>query len=247
VAAQAGHDVTLFSRSAQLGGKLNWEISLPGRSEYGGLIAWLEKQARKAGVKIEAGQMADVKAVLAIKPETIIIATGSHQRRPDDFTGEGLSARDWKAQSDRDHMDGTAVLFDMDHSAATYGVADGLAQRYSRLFLLTPRTQIARNVNYCSAIGVYRRLYEANVEIVMAAEPVKFGGNLLTWRNIFTGRLREIENVALFVWSTPRVADDGLAVALEQTGIETRRVGDCMAPRNLFCAIHEGEAAAIAL
>ena len=248
VAAQAGHDVTLFSGSAKLGGKLNWETSLPGRNEYRGLIAWLEKQARKSGVKIEAGQMADVKAILAIKPERVIVATGSHQRRPDDFTGEGgLSARDWNAQSGSDRLDGTAVLFDMDHSAATYGVADGLAQRYSRLFLLTPRTQIARNVNYCSAIGVYRRLYEANVEIVLAAEPVKLGNSLLTWRNVFTGRLREIDDVALFVWSTPRVADDALAVALEQTGIETRRIGDCMAPRNLFCAIHEGEAAAIAL
>jgi hypothetical protein len=144
-------------------------------------------------------------------------------------------------------VDGSAVLFDMDHSPATYGVADALAQRFSRLFLLTPRTQIARNVNYCSAIGVHRRLHEANVEIVLAAEPVKLSSNVLTWRNVFAGRLREIDDVALFVWSTPRVADDALAVALEQTGIEARRIGDCMAPRNLFCAIHEGEAAALAL
>jgi 2,4-dienoyl-CoA reductase-like NADH-dependent reductase (Old Yellow Enzyme family)/thioredoxin reductase len=247
VAAQAGHDVTLFSRSAKLGGKLNWEISLPGRKEYYGLIAWLEKQARKSGVRIEAGQMADVNAILAIKPERVIVATGSHQRRPDNFTGEGLSARDWNAQSGEERLKGTAVLFDMDHSAATYGVADALAQLYPRLFLLTPRTQIARNVNYCSAIGVHRRLHEANVEIVLGAEPVKLSSSVLTWRNVFTGRLREIDDVVLFVWSTPRVADDASAVALEQTGIETRRIGDCMAPRNLFCAIHEGEAAAIAL
>jgi dimethylglycine catabolism A len=247
VAAQAGHDVTLFSRSAKLGGKLNWEISLPGRNEYYGLIAWLEKQARKSGVRIEAGQMADVNAILAIKPERVIVATGSHQRRPENFTGEGLSARDWNAQSTTERLKGTAVLFDMDHSAATYGVADALAQRYGRLFLLTPRTQIARNVNYCSAIGVHRRLHEANVEIVLGAEPVKLSSSVLTWRNVFTGRLREIDDVVLFVWSTPRVADDALAVVLEQTGIETRRIGDCMAPRNLFCAIHEGEAAAIAL
>jgi len=239
--------VTLFSHSAKLGGKLNWEISLPGRNEYDSLIAWLEKQVRKAGVRIEAGQMADVNTIVAIKPERVIVATGSHQRRPDDFTGEGLSARDWSVQSGRSRLDGSAVLFDMDHSAATYGVADGLAQQYDRLFLLTPRTQIARNVNYCSAIGVYRRLYNANVEIVLAAEPVNLSSDVLTWRNVFTGRLDEIVDVALFVWSTPRLADDALAVAIEQMGIDTRRIGDCMAPRNLFCAIHEGEAAAIAL
>ena len=54
------------------------------------------------------------------------------------------------------------MLFDMDHSAATYAVADALAERYEKLVLLTPRTQIARNVNYCSAIGIHRRLYQAD-------------------------------------------------------------------------------------
>jgi 2,4-dienoyl-CoA reductase-like NADH-dependent reductase (Old Yellow Enzyme family) len=247
VAAQAGHDVTLFNRSTCVGGKLNWEISLPGRSEYHGLIGWLERQAHKAGVKIEAGQTADLDGVLAIKPERVIVATGSHQRRPDNFTGEGIAARDWNPQSAKGRLKGTAVLFDMDHSAATYGVADGLAEGYSRVLLLTPRTQIARNVNYCSAIGVYRRLYEAKVEIVLAAEPVTLTNSVLAWRNVFTGQAGEVDDVALFVWSTPRLADDTLAAAIEQTGIETRRIGDCMAPRNLFCAIHEGEAAAISL
>jgi hypothetical protein len=34
---------------------------------------------------------------------------------------------------------------------------------------------------------------------------------------------------------------------LQNSGIELRLVGDCMAPRNLLCAIHEGEAAALTL
>ena len=126
-------------------------------------------------------------------------------------------------------------------------MADALAARYERFVLLTPRTQITRNVNYCSAIGVYRRLYEANAEIILAAEPVELRNGALTWRNVFTGRTQEIANVELFLWSTPRVADDALAEPLRQSGVETRLVGDCMAPRNLLCAIHEGEAAAMAL
>jgi dimethylglycine catabolism A len=51
----------------------------------------------------------------------------------------------------------------------------------------------------------------------------------------------------VFVWSTPRVADDAVAKQLFEAGIDTRLIGDCMAPRNLLCAIHEGEAAALAL
>jgi hypothetical protein len=141
----------------------------------------------------------------------------------------------------------TAVLFDMDHSAATYAVADALADRYGKLVLLTPRTQVARNVNYCSAIGIHRRLYQADAEIIMAAEPASFQSGVLTWCNVFTGRMREIPDVGLFLWSTPRIANDALVQPLRRAGVDTRLVGDCLAPRNLLCAIHEGEAAATAI
>jgi hypothetical protein len=184
-------------------------------------------------VKIETGKTADVNGVLAIKPDKVIVATGSHQRRPDNFTGDGIAARDWNPQSGQERAKGTAVLFDMDHSAATYGVADGLAQRYSRVFLLTPRTQIARNVNYCSAIGVYRRLYEAKVEIILAAEPVRLKNSVLTWRNTFTGELSEIDDVALFVWSTPRLADD--IWPQRSSRQELRRVGSATVWRRAIC------------
>ncbi len=58
-------------------------------------------------------------------------------------------------------------------------------------------------------------------------------------------RVRGIAGVGVFLWATPRIADDALAEPLRRAGIETRLVGDCLAPRNLLCAIHEGEAAAM--
>jgi 2,4-dienoyl-CoA reductase-like NADH-dependent reductase (Old Yellow Enzyme family) len=247
VAAQRGHHVTLFGASPEIGGKLRWEASLPGRDEYCNVLSWMERQLRDAGAKTELGHAATADSVLALKPDSVIVATGSHLRAPENFAGDGQCARDWDGHLRLGRSHGVAVLFDMDHSAATYAVADALARRYEKLVLLTPRTQLARNVNYCSAIGVYRRLYDADAEIVLAAEPSTLRDGVLTWRNVFTGRTHDIENVDLFLWSTPRVADDALAQPLEQAGVDTRLVGDCMAPRNLLCAIHEGEAAAMAL
>jgi 2,4-dienoyl-CoA reductase-like NADH-dependent reductase (Old Yellow Enzyme family) len=246
VAAQRGHEVTLVGASGELGGKLRWEAGLPGRDEYRNVLSWMERQLRDAGAEIELGQTATAESVLALTPDTVIVATGSHLRPPPNVEG-GLSARDWDGYQANGRSHNTAVLFDMDHSAATYAVADALADRYQKLVLLTPRTQITRNVNYCSAIGIHRRLYQADAEIVIAAEPVALRGGVLTCRNVFTGRTRDIPNVALFLWSTPRVADDALAEPLQRAGIDVRLVGDCMAPRNLLCAIHEGEAAAMAI
>lgn len=243
VAAQRGHDVTLMGASRQLGGKLRWEAELPGREEYRNVLAWMERQLRDAGGRIELGCMATPEEVLTLKPESVIVATGSNLRPLKDVAG-GSSVRDWQGYRMNVRSEATAVLFDMDHSAATYAVADALTERYEKLVLLTPRTQIARNVNYCSAIGVHRRLYQADAEIIVAAEPVSVQSGLLTWCNVFTGRMRDIPNVGLFLWATPRIANDTLAQPLRRAGIDTRLVGDCVAPRNLLCAIHEGEAAA---
>jgi len=246
VAAQRGHDVTLFSASQDLGGKLRWEAGLPGRQDYGKVLAWMERQLRDAVAKVERGLMATAQDVLAAKADTVILATGSKSRSLAGVEG-ATSVREWDGHRSKVRADGIAVLFDMDHGAATYAVADAMAQRYERLVLLTPRPQLARNVNYCSAIGIHRRLYQADAEIIVAAEPISLRGGVLRWRNCFTGRVRDIHNVALFLASMPRIADDGLAEPLRRAGIDTRLVGDCVAPRNLICAIHEGEVAAVAI
>jgi dimethylglycine catabolism A len=246
VAAERGHEVTLLSASQDLGGKLRWEAELPGRGEYHNVLTWMEQQLRATSARIEQGVQARLADVLAWKPDGVILATGSDLRPLKAIEG-GLSARDWDGYRGTVRAAATAVLFDMDHSAATYAVADALADRYQKLVLLTPRTDIARQVNYCSRIGIHRRLYQAGAEIIVAAEPVAFEHGVLAWRNIFNGRVHEISHVGLFLWSTPRLANDALAEPLRRAGLDTCLIGDCLAPRNLICAIHEGEAAGTAL
>ena len=248
IAAERGHDVTLFGASQNLGGKLRWEAGLPGKDEILPLVAWMERQAKAAGVKTELGHAAtaaDVRADQARQRDRRhrLAPASARQffRRWRRAPAIGRPARTARRK------DATAVLFDMDHTAATYAVADALAKQYRRLVLLTPRQQLARNVNYCSAIGVHRRLYEANAEIVLSAEPVSLQSGVLVWRNVFTGRLQQIDDVGVFIWSTPRIADDAIATPLRDVCADVRLIGDCMAPRNLLCAVHEGEAAALAL
>ena len=240
VAAQRGHDVTLVGASRQLGGKLRWEAELPGREEYRNVLSWMERAASRRGGEDRAWPSWRRRmTVLALRPETVILATGSDLRPLKNIEG-GLSARDWDGHLTNARSDKTAVLFDMDHSAATYAVADALADRYAKLVLLTPRTQIARNVNYCSGIGIHRRLYQADARIIVAAEPVSFQDGVLTWRNVFTGRMREIPNVGLFLWSTPRIANDALAQPLREPA--SIRVWSATALRRAICSARSTKA-----
>jgi len=65
-------------------------------------------------------------------------------------------------------------------------------------------------------------------------------GDRLVYSNPFSGKRETIEEVSTFAYATPRRAADELAAPLRQAGLSVRLVGDCLAPRTLLAAIHEG-------
>ena len=67
----------------------------------------------------------------------------------------------------------------------------------------------------------------------------------MRYENVFSKRVSVIDAVDTFVYATPRHADDALAAGLDH--LELHLVGDCVAPRNLMIAIHEGHVVGNAL
>jgi hypothetical protein len=254
VAAAGGHAVTLLGASATPGGKLALEARLPGHAEMARVIDHQLALAAQHGVQLRLGQPADERAVLELAPDEVIIVTGARLRRPQFLDGTQattprvLSAHEFARRWGPDDTvrRGTALLYDHDHGAAVYAVAEALAASHRSTVIVTPRTHIAQAANYCSALGVFRRLCNQGVEIVPACEPVRLGERSLTLRNVFSGAERVLESVATFVFATPRQASDELAARLEAQ-VPVRLVGDAMAPRNLLIAIHEGRHAALAI
>ena len=213
-----------------------------------------ENAARKAqehGVKTLVNAQANVADIQALKPDAVVLATGSRMRATALAAGSqpSIDARDWLAANQSapvgEKLAGTAVLFDQDHGAGTYALADLLAKRYSKLVVLTPRTQLGRAIAYVNLIGVYRRLHQARAEIVGAALPQRWTSRQLTYVNAFNGDETVIDHVDLFLHATPREAQDELAAGLRSQGLEVHVVGDAYAPRTLLAAIHEGHRAGL--
>lgn len=245
VAAAAGHDVTLFGAGA--GGALRLEATLPGRADMGRLTAWQLGMARRHGVHMRLGGQATAADVRAAAPDTVILATGGTQPLPESLqTADGpmLSGRDYLRQ-EYDGPRDRVVLFDQDHTAAVYGLADRLAADFREVWLLTPRPGFAEGVNYCSAIGVYRRLYGAGIHLTPAATPTALDAGALRWRNPYSGDETVIDDVDLFVYATPRSPDLALLDGLAR--MDVRRAGDCQSPRPLMAAVHAGQASGLAV
>ena len=251
IAAARGHEVHLFGAGASAGGKLRVEARLPGHADVARVVEHQLLMAERHGVRFMPGTCADGEAVRELAPDAVVLATGAKMRRPRwawSNTVLTISTVEFAerlgtpaAPSGR-----TAVLFDHDHTAPTYAVAQALAASHEQVVLLTPRIQIAQAVNYCSALGVHRRLHGLDVEIVTATEPVEIrdDGTVLC-RNVFSGHEGEIEEVDTVVYATPRRVEDGLA--RELADLSPTLIGDCLAPRNLSIAIHEGHMTANAL
>ncbi len=253
VAAARGHRVTVFGSSERPGGKAFLHAQLPGGENVSSVYDYQEMAAAKAGATVQLGIRAGAGDVLQCEPDVVVLAGGATMLWPEGWPQEW---RDFvfdirevsRAMLDRpeETIDGTAVLWDQDHTLATYSAAELLAQRFARLVLVTPRERLASDVGLVTRQGIYRRLYGMpNVDVVLLsdidADSVLDEGRV-NFRNVLNGSLMEIDDLALLTWSGSRAPNDELAAPLRAEGLEVRNVGDCDMPRTLLAATSDGHA-----
>ena len=250
-AAASGHSVTLFEENTQIGGAMAFDAMLPGRADVAKVYEYQLRQAERYDVDIKLGNPVSASDITALQPEVVLLATGGKPHLPSTLKTQSAIFH-WREKAielseDDNPRKGVAVLFDMDHTDPTYAFADLLAMRYEKLVIMTPRVQLARAVPYTNAIGIYRRLYEVNAEIITAVQPIHYEAEVVTYANVFNGREGGIEDVTLFTYSTLRQANDDLYQELKDKNLDVRLIGDARSPRTIFSAIHEGFYQALSL
>ena len=77
VAKLRGHDVTLFEREPELGGQYRLAAIPPTKQEILPYIKYQMRQLDKAGVKIKLSTVATAAEIEKLKPDAVVIATGS--------------------------------------------------------------------------------------------------------------------------------------------------------------------------
>jgi len=81
VAAERGHDVTLFERTAQLGGQFNLAKRIPGKQEFAESVAYYAERLRRAGAKLRLDHAPGAAELAAF--DEVVLATGIDARKPD--------------------------------------------------------------------------------------------------------------------------------------------------------------------
>ncbi len=255
-AARRGHEVTLFGASDEVGGKTRLHAALPGGENLSSVYDYQYLAGRKAGVAYRLGVTASAKDVLATSPDIVLLATGSKLTRPR-FLAEALSeyvpdlrrfAVELLTRRGRqpDHL----LLYDHDHTAMTYAVAELASARFERVTLVTPRERIGTDVSLVARQGIYHRLYAAGVDICCAVDVEdldEIEDGVVRLVNVWSGKASTISDVTALTYATARQPADKLAPALQAAGLTVERIGDCRAPRSLMASTKEGYDIAMAL
>jgi 2,4-dienoyl-CoA reductase-like NADH-dependent reductase (Old Yellow Enzyme family) len=260
VAAARGHEVVVLGAGPEPGGKARLAAGLPALQSMSSVYdhQWLQAQAN--AVRFELGRPVGAQAVLALRPDEVVLATGAAPHWPLELPAEladsglvpdlrllaqQLLARPGAAVAAAPACQpGAAVVWDLDPVEGTYAMAEFLAQRFERVVLLTPRESIAQDCSLVTRQGVWRRMHAAGVEVRTHVQPrwderVEASG-ALGLDSVFGGAAGVVENLALLTYATPRRPDTSLLQPLRDAGLTVHLVGDCLQPGDTMSATTQG-------
>jgi NADPH-dependent 2,4-dienoyl-CoA reductase/sulfur reductase-like enzyme len=241
VASLRGHQVVLFEKGRELGGQVLVASHAPARADYAGIARFLVRQVDRQGVDVRLSTEADADAVLAERPDVVVVATGSHAFVP------ALPGLDGKhVVTDRDVLLGRAevgervVVVDDVHTQQGLSTADYLLEQGRRVEVISRLFYAGQDVGITSIVPLYTRLFARGVVFTPHTDLVAVEGSTVVVANVYTGEERRIEGVDTIVLSMGARSTDALFRALRGRVPALHAVGDCVAPRGVHHAILEG-------
>lgn len=258
VAARRGHDVVLMEKGEALGGQVAIAAKVPLREEFRGIIRYLEGQLNKLSVDIRLNTAATAEAILAMNPDSVVVATGSKPRtlgyqniRPDITEHAGIDQDNVMFAKDailHPERVGQKVLLveDGESNWKVMSTAVYLAEQGKQVEIIGSLFYVGARVGGLSIGLLYGKLFELGVKMTPMTGFMGIDGNTATLFHTFTNeeRQEDYDSVVLCFYNQ---ADDALYFDLKGKVKELVRIGDCVAPRDAQAAVREGEIAARAL
>lgn len=247
VAAQRGHRVTLYEASAQLGGQIQLAQLLPRRSEFGGASTNLQREMQLAGVEVVRNTLVDRALIERENPDHVIIATGAQPYWPNFERGGDLQVVDaWQVLRDEVQLGRSVVVADWRCDWIGPGIAE-------RLVRAGHQVQLAVNGTHCGeSLPLYVRdqmageLHKLAIPIIPYARLYGCDDSTVYLQHTASGEPMLLENVDSLVLCQGHQSVDDLGQQLKGL-VPFQRIGDCLAPRTVEEAIHEGLKVAWAL
>jgi 2,4-dienoyl-CoA reductase-like NADH-dependent reductase (Old Yellow Enzyme family)/thioredoxin reductase len=262
VAAERGHDVTLFEAAPKLGGQVLLAARASWRGDVIGVTDWRAAELEALGVEVRVNSYAEAADVIALDPDLVIIATGGVPDL-DWLPGAEHVTSAWDLLSGAVPIGAEVLIYDGTGRHPAPHSAELAASNGSAVSLFSIDGHLAAELTYSERVIWKKRSYELGIETQFDNRlvGVEKTGNRLTARlvNEVTGVeiTRAADQIVVEHGTTPadqlyrdlrgQAGNDGvtdldalLAGAPQPRdgeGFELHRIGDAVASRNIPAAI----------
>ncbi|WP_235681232.1 oxidoreductase [Tomitella gaofuii] len=245
VAAQRGHDVTLYEAERRVGGQVLLAEQLPGRAEFGGAATNLIGEAERAGVKIVTRRRVDADLVRAENPDTVVLATGVVARQPEvEILDDPVILESSDVIAGAEVPAGRVVVADWRCDWTGLGVAQMLARRGRKVTLCVDGYMAGEMLQQYVRDEMIAAAHSAGVEVIPNVRVMGVDEDTVYLQHRLSSKPVMVDGVAATVFALGPLPEDGLAAELEPLSCDIVSIGDCVAPRTVEEAVLEGLKAA---
>ena len=232
VASQRGHSVSLYEKTDHVGGWAAIGCIPPHKEEIRGLIDYYETQLQKCGIAVNYGTKVDKLMIQDKKPDVVIVATGSEPVTPSIPGMDCANVHSFVDILTGEVQAGDTVVI-IGGGQTGLETAEYLAQAGKSVTVIEMQSAVGADMELFTKVIAMPRLEKLNIELVTSTSVTRIDAG-----RVYCGdRSFDADTVVLAVGQK---ADDRLSLEIADTAKEIYTIGDCVTPRKLLDAIHEG-------
>ncbi|WP_422383095.1 FAD-dependent oxidoreductase [Roseibium album] len=182
VAAERGHEVTVFEAAPDAGGQIRLTARSERRREMISIIEWRMEQCLARGVKFNFNTFADAEDVLAECPDVAIIATGGMPHTDVLSEGNDLVASSWDIIAGDVKSGRRVLVYDDAGDHAALQAAELIAASGAHVEIMTPDRSFAPDVMAMNLVPYMRALQDKDVRFTVTyrLKAARRSGNMIT-------------------------------------------------------------------
>lgn len=236
VAARRGHRVTIYEKASELGGNLIPASRPEFKEDYRDLLEYLRRQVNHAGVEVKLGTAVTTELVTGLKPDAVVVATGSVPAVPA-IAGIGKDSVNTAVEVLMGHAQVGETVLVVGGGSVGCETALHLARQGKKVTIIEMLDMVAGDMYLMNRTHMLKLLDESGVGIITGAAVCE-----ITDRGAVTvrgGAKNELEadSMVLACGFTPV---ETLSGTLADIVPEVYTLGDCVRPRKIADAMREG-------